>query len=144
MRRALPDRAERSRRIVDHLIALPEVAAARHVMAYDAVPGEVETASLVAWCSERGVDLAMPEDSDLAPTWPDVVIVPGTAFTADGHRAGQGGGWYDRFLPQCRPDAVFIGIGFQPQLVESVPIEPHDVTLHCVVVEDGPRWCDGR
>ena len=29
---------------------------------------------------------------------------------------------------------------FAPQLLDAVPVEPHDVTVDCVVTEDGPRW----
>ena len=65
------------------------------------------------------------------------MIVPGTAFTPDGHRLGQGGGWYDRFLPRLRPDCLKVGVGFAPQLVDHLPVEPHDVTLDLVVTDDG-------
>ncbi len=142
MRRALPDRTERSNRIVGHLVALDPMRRATHVLAYDSIVGEVETRELVRWCSERGVDVAMPED-DVAADWADLILVPGTAFTRRGERLGQGGGWYDRFLPGRRDHAVTIGIGFAPQLVESLPTEPHDVILDCVVTEDGPIWPDG-
>lgn len=131
-------------RIVDHLVMLDEVRRARRVLAYQSVPGEVETARLVDWCRRRGTAVAMPEDSDLDPSWPDVIVVPGTAFTRNGCRLGQGGGWYDRFLPGRRSDAFTVGIGFGPQLVEWIPVEPHDVQLDCVVTENGAVFSDAR
>lgn len=78
----------------------------------------------------------MPED-DVAADWPDVIVVPGTAFTPDGRRVGQGGGWYDRFLPGRRHDAMTIGICFAPQLLDDLPTEAHDVVLDIVVTDDG-------
>ena len=59
--------------------------------------------------------VAVPED-DVDPAWPDVVIVPGLAFTSTGRRLGQGGGWYDRFLVGVRDDCVTVGVCFHEQL----------------------------
>jgi len=143
MRRELPDRERRSAIIAGHLIALPALAAATRVMAYTAVVGEVDPASAVDWLRARGVAVRMPED-DVSPEWPDVIIVPGTAFTRTGQRLGQGGGWYDRFLPGRRADALTIGIGFGPQVVDIVPTDAHDIELDCIVTEDGPAWPQGR
>ncbi len=142
LRRDLPDRERRSAAIVDHLVAIPALAAATRVMAYTAVVGEVDPSGAVEWLRGRGAEVRMPED-DVAPAWPDVIIVPGTAFTPDGERVGQGGGWYDRFLPGRRPGVVTIGVGFAPQLVDTVPTDAHDVVLDCIVTEDGPVWRDG-
>lgn len=136
LRRDLPDRAERSARIVEHLTNLESVTSAARLMLYDAVVGEVDLAELVTWCSDRGVLVAMPEH-DVVAAWADVIIVPGTAFTACGERLGQGGGWYDRFLPGRRRDAVTIGVCFAPQLLEAVPVEDHDVVLDFVVTDEG-------
>lgn len=141
-RRDLPDREMRSARIVDHLVAIPALASASRVLAYDAIVGEVDPAGAVDWLRARGVEVRMPEDA-VAADWPDVIIVPGTAFTRRGERVGQGGGWYDRFLPGRRADAVTIGVGFFPQMVDSVPTDDHDVVLDCIVTEDGPVWRDG-
>jgi 5-formyltetrahydrofolate cyclo-ligase len=141
-RRALPDRAERSAAIVAHLIEVPPFVAASRVMAYTAVVGEVDPAAAVSWLRDRGVEVCMPED-DVRPEWPDVIIVPGTAFTRGGDRLGQGGGWYDRFLPGRRADAVTIGIGFATQVVDFVPTAAHDVALDCIVTDDGAFWPHG-
>lgn len=142
MRRALPDRARRSAAIAEHLMALPALSSARRVLAYDAIVGEVDPAVAVTNLRANGAEVRMPEDV-VAPDWPDVIIVPGTAFTTGGERLGQGGGWYDRFLAGRRTDAVTIGVAFAPQVVEFVPVGPHDVVLDCVVTEDGPVWRDG-
>ena len=138
-RRELPDRHERSHRIVEHLVGIGPVASASRLMVYTAVVGEVDLASLVDWATARQVEVAVPEDG-VDPAWPDVIIVPGVAFTPAGERVGQGGGWYDRFLPARRPDALTIGVGFDLQVVAAVPTEPHDVVLDCIVTESGPRW----
>ncbi|WP_420452765.1 5-formyltetrahydrofolate cyclo-ligase [Ilumatobacter sp.] len=138
LRLELDDRPRRSEVVVAHLVALDAMIAARRVLAYDAVPGEVDTSALARWCGGRGVEVAVPED-EVDPSWADVFVVPGIAFTDRGARLGQGGGWYDRFLPARRPGATTIGIGFDVQLVDDLPVEPHDVVLDAIVVESGVR-----
>ena len=71
----------------------------------------------------------------LLPEQFDVVVVPGVAFDRRGGRLGYGKGFYDRFLCQCRPDAMRIGLGFSFQLLPQLPCEPHDVTLQALVTE---------
>jgi 5-formyltetrahydrofolate cyclo-ligase len=105
-------------------------------MAFTTLPGEPDTRSLLVWCAATGRLAAAPE-ADVDPTWPDVVIVPGLAFTAAGDRLGQGGGWYDRFLSEVRPDCVSIGVCFAEQLVDVLPVEAHDVTMDHVVTDRG-------
>lgn len=135
-RRALPDRPERSRAIWATVRALPAVAAASRLLAFATVTGEPETAPFVEWCRAHGKEVAMPDD-EVDPSWPDVVIVPGVAFTVAGDRLGQGGGWYDRFLAELPPGVTTIGVGFDLQLVERLPVEQHDVRLDHVVTESG-------
>lgn len=63
---------------------------------------------------------------------PDVVIVPLVAFTREGHRLGQGGGHYDRWLAG-KPDTLAIGLAWDCQLADELPIEAHDRPLYAVV-----------
>jgi 5-formyltetrahydrofolate cyclo-ligase len=42
----------------------------------------------------------------------DVVFVPLLAFDKKGHRVGYGKGFYDKFLSECKPDAIKIGLSF--------------------------------
>jgi 5-formyltetrahydrofolate cyclo-ligase len=64
----------------------------------------------------------------------DAFIVPGLAFDREGGRIGWGRGHYDATLSAV-PSALRIGLGFECQLVATVPHEPHDVRLHFVVTE---------
>jgi len=136
LRRALSDRLERSQRLWQHVSALPPVVEAKVIMVFDSVPGEPITAPFIAWCREQGKTVHLPEDEPPPdPRTIDVVIVPGTAFTEGGDRLGQGGGWYDRFLRTVRPDCVTIGVAFAPQLVDELPVEPHDIRVAMVVTD---------
>ncbi|TWI01359.1 5-formyltetrahydrofolate cyclo-ligase [Flavobacterium tiangeerense] len=42
----------------------------------------------------------------------DVVFVPLLAFDKSGHRVGYGKGFYDKFLSECKPDVIKIGLSF--------------------------------
>jgi len=136
LRRSLPERDERSEELWRHLVALPSMAVAETLLAFTSVPGEPETRSLLVWCAATGRLAAVPE-ADVDPAWPDVVVVPGVAFTTAGDRLGQGGGWYDRFLVQVRADCTTIGVCFAEQILDTLPVEAHDVTMDHVVTERG-------
>jgi 5-formyltetrahydrofolate cyclo-ligase len=136
IRRSIDDRSERSERLWSHLVTLPAVVGAARILVFDTIVGEPETATFVSWCSDRGTAVAIPEDA-VDAAWPDAVIVPGLAFTPTGHRLGQGGGWYDRFLERVRDDCVTVGVCFHEQIVDELPMEPHDIAVHWMVTDRG-------
>lgn len=63
---------------------------------------------------------------------PDILFVPLLAFTEVGGRIGQGGGHYDRWLDQHR-NTVPIGLAWDVQKVDSLPLEDHDIAMRAVV-----------
>jgi 5-formyltetrahydrofolate cyclo-ligase len=65
----------------------------------------------------------------------DLVMVPGTAFDLHGGRMGQGKGYYDRLLATARPDAALVGIAFDGQVFDEIPVSPHDVFMDKVITE---------
>ena len=65
----------------------------------------------------------------------DLIFVPGVAFDPKGYRIGYGAGFYDRFLPQC-PQAVWIGLAYEAQIVTDTFPQPWDVPLHQILTED--------
>jgi 5-formyltetrahydrofolate cyclo-ligase len=66
----------------------------------------------------------------------DLIVVPGLAFSRDGHRLGRGGGFFDRLLAGPAAAASKLGVCFDFQLLESIPIEPHDIVMDTVVTEE--------
>ena len=66
----------------------------------------------------------------------DLILVPGIAFDLDGHRLGRGRGYYDRLLGELQ--GARCGVAFDQQIVDRVPIEPHDMRLSCIVTPT--RW----
>lgn len=63
----------------------------------------------------------------------DLMIVPGVAFTLRGERLGRGKGFYDRYLSREGFRAQCIGVGFRHQLLQELPTEPHDHTMHRII-----------
>jgi 5-formyltetrahydrofolate cyclo-ligase len=66
----------------------------------------------------------------------DFMLVPGVAFTPDCARLGYGGGFYDAAIDEARTDAAKVAAAFAVQLVEDLPVEPHDQRVDLVVTED--------
>lgn len=63
----------------------------------------------------------------------DAVIVPGLAFDKSNNRLGRGAGYYDRFLTHISSHTATIGLAFDFQLTDSLPIEEHDIPLSHVI-----------
>ena len=62
----------------------------------------------------------------------EVVFVPLLAFDINGNRVGYGKGFYDRFLAQCKPECLKIGVSFF-EAEEKILNENIDFTLnYCV------------
>jgi 5-formyltetrahydrofolate cyclo-ligase len=83
----------------------------------------------------RNVDVTRA--SPIEPKDIDVVLVPGVAFTRTLGRLGQGGGYYDRMFPRLKPEVKRIGVAYDIQLADALPMEEHDVPMHAVVTEAG-------
>lgn len=136
LRGQVTDVSARSQQLWAAVQELDEVRSAAVVMAFESIASEPDTSTFVEWCRLQGAQVVVPED-DPDPRHVDVVIVPGLAFTAAGQRLGQGGGWYDRFLAQVPPGCPTVGVCFAVQVVDEMPVEPHDVVLDRVVTEHG-------
>ena len=63
----------------------------------------------------------------------DLIIVPAVAFDKRGYRLGRGGGFYDRFIKK-QPHATLIGVGYDFQLLEEVPVLKHDQKMHRIIL----------
>jgi 5-formyltetrahydrofolate cyclo-ligase len=72
---------------------------------------------------------AVPEDLDL-------IIVPGACFSRDGYRIGYGGGYYDSFLSRHAPGALKVGFCYEQFIVDSIPVEEHDVPVDIIITEE--------
>ncbi len=63
----------------------------------------------------------------------DFAVVPALAFTKDGTRLGQGGGYYDRFMEKT--SAFTCGICYRQFVIEHIPTEHFDQKVQAVVCE---------
>lgn len=83
-------------------------------------------------CPGAGYGIPEPVDGFLAALDEiDVVIVPGVAFDRKGNRLGRGKGYYDKML--CCTSAWKIGICFDFQLLDSIPVESQDISMDEVI-----------
>lgn len=100
---------------------------------------------------ELGMSAVADLAADLAPGWKGVrepvpdrrrplrpsalqgAVVPGLGFDPAGNRLGYGGGHFDRFLGRLSRGAVVIGIALDDQVVDAIPVEPHDRPVDVIV-----------
>lgn len=63
----------------------------------------------------------------------EIVFVPLLAFDKQGHRVGYGKGFYDRFLSECQPETIKIGLSFFEAENKIDDVFKNDVKLdYCV------------
>jgi len=80
------------------------------------------------------------EEPDIPPekqVFPDdnaIMIVPGSAFDTQKNRFGYGGGYYDTYTEKYNVKNT-VGICFDIQLTDKLPVESFDRALRAVVTE---------
>jgi 5-formyltetrahydrofolate cyclo-ligase len=76
---------------------------------------------------------AFDQDRVVDPKDLGLIIVPGLAFDQSHNRLGRGAGYYDRFLAALPSGIPALGLAFDFQVVDRLPLEAHDVALTGVV-----------
>ena len=157
------ERAEKSARAVELLVQSEAFRAARTVMIYDHVGGELSLDSLLTHpaaagkrfcyplCVSRTEMIAMIPGAwkpgaygirepvrelseEIPPEELDLVVCPGTGFDPACNRMGMGGGYYDRYLPRC-VNARIVLVAFEAQKVPALPVDPWDRPVEQVFTE---------
>lgn len=112
-----------------HRIAIPWLAAKGEPMLFREWANPFSDEGLVP---DPYQALQPPPDAPLLV--PDVMFCPLLGFTGSGGRIGYGAGFYDRWLQEHRP-ALAIGLAWDCQRDETIPIEAHDQPLDLVVTQ---------
>lgn len=63
----------------------------------------------------------------------ELMVIPAVAFDRKGNRLGRGKGFYDRLLKSS--SALKIGVGYEFQLLDEIPCEPHDVAMDMIITQ---------
>lgn len=159
------EKLRRSEAVMQKVEALPEFEKARVVLLYWSMADEVQTHAFVErWykekvlllpcvdgddlllrqytgpeCMVEGEQFGIGEPNATLPVYSDLgsvemIIVPGVAFDRAGNRMGRGRGFYDRLL-KSTPNAIKVGVAYDFQMLDSIPVEPHDVKMDKVISE---------
>jgi len=121
-----------------HLV-LPRVTSERHELAFHFVTDLERSLLPGPW------DILQPDPAQCADASADQIdfmLVPGVAFTAQCERLGYGGGFYDAAINRARADAAKVAAAFAVQIVDEIPLEPHDQRVDLVVTEDAEYVSD--
>ena len=150
--------------ITRHALALPQLSSATVVAVFLSLRGEPDTAELIRhlWNTDKRVCVPARDASEyrlawldedtaiesgpfrvpqpVTPQWtgntvPDLLFVPGVAFDRQGNRLGHGRGYYDRMLAPL--SGLRVGLAFDFQRIDPLPVEPHDLPMQVVVTETG-------
>src|SRR5918994_1120611 len=65
-----------------------------------------------------------------------LLIVPGVAFDANGNRLGRGQAWYDHVIRQWGPRATPVGLAYEFQVIDHVPVDPWDEKVVFIATQE--------
>ena len=153
------DRREAAISVMNKIETLPQFKEAKNILLYNALPDELPTdCMLERWESDKDLFLPVvcgdtlvikrynrdmlkvgafgiiePMGEEVDVDLIDLIIVPGVAFDRKRNRLGRGKGFYDRLLTTS--NAFFAGVGYHIQLIDTIPVEKHDIKMNCIITE---------
>lgn len=145
--------------VMKQIELLPQFASAKNILLYNALPDELPTECMLnKWSNSKNLFLpAVAGDNLIIKKYNnefvsigafgiiepigdevdiniiDFIVVPGVAFDKKCNRLGRGKGYYDKLL--IKSDAFFVGVGYDLQVLENIPTEPHDIKMNCIITE---------
>lgn len=151
---------EKTNCILKNLVVLEEYQNAKTIFSYMSIQTEVSTTCINKHILDEKKTLALPKVYDKSMEFKkvlnlavdtekgsfnvlepienlpvvdnfDVILVPAVAFCKRGYRMGYGAGFYDKYL--CNKRGKFIGICFDEQIFDSIPIDEFDVKMDILV-----------
>ena len=84
---------------------------------------------------EPKIELRRQPDRQVQPQELGLILVPGVAFDPQGGRLGRGKGFYDRFLKKTPENVLRIGLAFDWQMFDAIPMSETDQYVDVVVTE---------
>lgn len=169
-RKELPPeiRTENCRKICSYLFSLPVWQTAESIYLYLSLPDEIDTSEIwkeAVRCGKRvaapkvlgktmdffwldpetvletgAFGISEPAGAETAADPSSLILVPGLAFSEDGHRCGYGGGYYDRYL-STHPGHTAVGLCHAFQIVPDCFPSPHDLPVDYIITESGILSC---
>ena len=156
LRRGLrsPFRKEASARLLENCIRTLSFNVGTTVSGYIPMDGEMDILPLMQHIKLIGCTVVVPvvapdskvllfkewhDDSTLGVVGtPEVLLVPLIAFDDHLYRLGFGGGYYDSticFLKKSNPLLLCVGVAYDVQRCDKVPVSSHDQVLDLVITE---------
>ena len=164
-RHDIPDheRQAKSNMIRERLLGLPDVINAATIFCFISFADEVDTHALIRRLQQQGKIIVVPKtlpggkmaaillkswdsletdsfgilvpgSSEPYPSGIDTCLTPGVGFSPTGQRLGYGRGYYDNWFAEHRVGCK-IGIGYDCQVRQHIPVDETDVTLDKIVTE---------
>lgn len=152
------EKIEEADRVFERLEQTAAFIMAKHILMYHSLPDELPTRKfLKKWNGSKkfylprvnGVNLEIlpydesrlelgafhieePVGNDIIPDeMIELIVVPAVAYDRRGNRLGRGKGFYDRLLSTTK--ATKVGVAFEFQIIDDVPVENHDVPMDMVI-----------
>lgn len=152
-----------SARLAQRVYSHPAYQSAKSIYCYLAFNQEVQTLPILMQAQRDGKRVAVPKIygremrflwlDDLAAVAPSsygipepiadepiadddeaLIIMPGLAFDAMGHRCGYGGGYYDKYLA-AHPSHTLLALCFDFQMYAQLDVDAHDIPVDYVLSE---------
>ena len=154
----LEEKEEAAATVFNKIEAIPGFKEVKTIMIYWATPDELPTQNFIKkWKDEKLIILPSIKgrklklkrytsdanmiqhalgiwEPNLTETFEgiiDLIVVPGVAFDFKKNRLGRGKGYYDRFFKKKK--TIRIGVGFDFQLINSVPTNRRDKRLDMII-----------
>lgn len=157
------DRALWNEQIQNAVLRLPEIQGAGVIFAYLSHTHEVDTRGIIGELLKAGKTILTPspdikvlaeeaifrlewmgnepgilmpvKERELGVDSIDCVIVPGLVWNRNGFRVGFGGGYFDRLLETLSGGARSVGLAYECQLVDKLPLDGWDRAVDVLVTE---------